>query len=184
MGRRGFSELLGSISCSHHFCWPRRSSTGDYYQVCLLCGDEYGYDWNTMRRLSRKPTGSAVAKALRQVVRWVPRPRRLSVAGQVQYREMKAESWNRGELENISSSGLLFHCSDVIVIGTLLEIELDMPPEICGGSVPRRVRCVAQIVRTEQREAKSWCAAKLFDYAFVGNSQVPGVTSEPIRGME
>src|SRR5437588_259574 len=39
--------------CAHEFSWPRRSSDGSYYQVCLLCAAEYKYDWKTMRRIER-----------------------------------------------------------------------------------------------------------------------------------
>ncbi len=39
--------------CSHEFSWPRRAANGEYYQVCLLCGAEYKYDWKMMRRIER-----------------------------------------------------------------------------------------------------------------------------------
>ena len=36
--------------CAHEFFWPQRGADGRYYQVCRLCGAEYEYDWNSMRR--------------------------------------------------------------------------------------------------------------------------------------
>jgi hypothetical protein len=39
--------------CSHEFLWPRRAADGYYYQVCLLCGDKYKYDWKAMQRMQR-----------------------------------------------------------------------------------------------------------------------------------
>src|SRR5207245_9831764 len=39
--------------CSHEFLWPRRAADGHYYQVCLLCGAKYKYDWKSMRRIER-----------------------------------------------------------------------------------------------------------------------------------
>jgi hypothetical protein len=36
--------------CSHEFKWPERAADGGYYQSCALCGAEYTYDWNSMRR--------------------------------------------------------------------------------------------------------------------------------------
>jgi hypothetical protein len=40
-------ELL--FGCSHRFSWPLKRSDGTYYQVCVHCGAEYGYDWERMR---------------------------------------------------------------------------------------------------------------------------------------
>jgi hypothetical protein len=39
--------------CSHQFTWPRLSANGKHYQICLLCGNEYEYDWNRMQRTNR-----------------------------------------------------------------------------------------------------------------------------------
>ena len=122
-----------------------------------------------MRRLGRKPIGAAAAIAgvVQRIVRWVPRQRRIRMSGQVQYRSIGAELWSAAELVNISRSGLLFQSTEVPAMGTLVELEVDMPPEICGGLRPQRVKSVAQVVRTEQSDSHSLCAVKLFDYAFV-----------------
>src|SRR5438034_4259275 len=42
--------------CSHEFLWPRRAADGHYYQVCLLCGAKYKYDWKSMQRMERVDT--------------------------------------------------------------------------------------------------------------------------------
>jgi hypothetical protein len=39
--------------CRHEFSWPRSGVHGRDYQVCLLCGSTYEYDWRTMRRTRR-----------------------------------------------------------------------------------------------------------------------------------
>ena len=56
-------KFFSSMSvCAHDFSWPRQRPEGGYYQVCLHCGEEYGYDWDTMRRtvrLNRKAAGAA-----------------------------------------------------------------------------------------------------------------------------
>jgi len=52
MGSR-LLDLFRLGRCSHEFSWPRRWPDGEYYQVCLLCGEEYKYDWKTMSRLER-----------------------------------------------------------------------------------------------------------------------------------
>jgi hypothetical protein len=35
---------------------------GTYYQVCVHCGVEYGYDWERMRRTTATPQASASIK--------------------------------------------------------------------------------------------------------------------------
>jgi hypothetical protein len=39
--------------CSHSFSWPRIATNGQNYQICLLCGTAYEYDWGLMRRTDR-----------------------------------------------------------------------------------------------------------------------------------
>jgi hypothetical protein len=48
-----FLQRLLSRFCSHRFTWPRLDGNGQHYQICLLCGTAYEYDWQTMRRTSR-----------------------------------------------------------------------------------------------------------------------------------
>ncbi|HXM05541.1 MAG TPA: hypothetical protein VN939_23205 [Chthoniobacterales bacterium] len=40
-------------ACSHKFTWPRIDANGRHYQICLLCGTAYEYDWRMMRRTER-----------------------------------------------------------------------------------------------------------------------------------
>jgi hypothetical protein len=47
-------ELL--FGCSHRFSWPMKLPDGTYYQVCVHCGAEYGYDWERMRRTTAIPS--------------------------------------------------------------------------------------------------------------------------------
>jgi hypothetical protein len=44
-----FKQILGSM-CPHRFSWPHSGANGHDYQVCLICGVTYEYDWSTMRR--------------------------------------------------------------------------------------------------------------------------------------
>ncbi len=39
--------------CPHRFSWPHSGVHGRDYQICLLCGTAYEYDWTTMRRTGR-----------------------------------------------------------------------------------------------------------------------------------
>ena len=45
-------RLLESC-CLHRFSWPHTGVNGQDYQVCLICGAVYKYDWATMRRTGR-----------------------------------------------------------------------------------------------------------------------------------
>lgn len=47
-----FKRLLESL-CPHRFSWPHSGVHGQDYQVCLLCGAAYKYDWTTMQRTGR-----------------------------------------------------------------------------------------------------------------------------------
>ena len=47
-GRVMLRELF--CGCYHLFSWPIKLPDGTHYQVCLRCGQEYGYDWDRMRR--------------------------------------------------------------------------------------------------------------------------------------
>jgi hypothetical protein len=48
-----FLERLFGEFCSHRFTWPRLSGDGQHYQICLICGTAYGYDWRRMQRTDR-----------------------------------------------------------------------------------------------------------------------------------
>ncbi len=153
MAKRNILGMLSFGGCSHQFSWPRRSAGGDYYQVCVLCGDEYLYDWDAMQRLGRKPLRSRTRGTIptKAVDQWTPRARRMRLSGPVRYREAGTDAWIHGELKNISKSGLLFAGSGPLPEGSRIDIELEMPCEICG-SIGRHVRCDAQIVRTRGGE--------------------------------
>ena len=46
--KRVFAKL-----CPHRFSWPHSGLHGQDYQVCLICGTVFGYDWTNMRRTGR-----------------------------------------------------------------------------------------------------------------------------------
>jgi hypothetical protein len=72
-----------------------------------------------------------------------------------------------GEVKNISRSGVLFVGTSPTPEGTRIELELDMPSEITGGSTARRVKCDAEVMRTENGEHGTVLGAKIFGYEFV-----------------
>jgi len=50
------AQLLAWVSarlCQHRFSWPHNGANGRDYQVCVLCGAAYEYDWTAMRRTRR-----------------------------------------------------------------------------------------------------------------------------------
>ncbi len=160
--------MLPLRSCSHQFSWPRRSPEGEYYQVCLLCGGEYSYDWNLMRRLGRKPVAAVTIQPPERETRWKRRARRIHLSGPVRYRQSGTDEWHNGELKNISNAGVMFVGNFPIPEGTRVELGLDMPPEMVGGSTARAVTCSAKIVRTENRESGNVFGARILDYEFIG----------------
>ena len=48
-----FLQRLLAEFCSHRFTWPRMSGDGQHYQICLICGTAYEYDWKRMQRTDR-----------------------------------------------------------------------------------------------------------------------------------
>ncbi len=96
----------------------------------------------------------------------------MRLSGPVRYREAGTDAWIHGELKNISKSGLLFAGSGPLPEGSRIDIELEMPWEICG-SIGRHVRCDAQIVRTRSGE-KADLAARIFGYEFIDRPYLVG----------
>jgi hypothetical protein len=144
------SRLLGLLRCRHEFGWPRRSNEGDYYQVCLVCGAEYGYDWRTMQRTPARGRGTAGHAAGKPRYRpWQPRERRLRWTCEMEFRRAGAIVWHPAMVENISRSGVLFHYEEVvqpIARGDGVEMMLEMPPEISGRH-GRQVLCTGTVAR-------------------------------------
>ena len=143
-------SLLRSVfkqHCSHQFSWPQRRSEGGHYQICIRCGDQYVYDWETMARAERI-TASMLSRTLApQPSARVQRTRRFTVRKPIFYRQVNHSQYQLAVLVNISASGLLLECRPSIPEGTSLEMILEMPQEITGQ--PQRiVLCRGEIVRS------------------------------------
>jgi hypothetical protein len=54
-----FLKWFFGQGCSHRFAWPRIDANGHHYQICLLCGTAYEYDWRLMQRTNRLPAANA-----------------------------------------------------------------------------------------------------------------------------
>ncbi len=59
-----FLKKLLARGCAHRFSWPRIDDDGRHYQVCLICGTAYEYDWKMMRRTRRLPAHPNVENRL------------------------------------------------------------------------------------------------------------------------
>jgi hypothetical protein len=163
--------------CSHEFSWPRRWPDGQYYQVCLVCGDEYRYDWKTMSRLERitaKPSPEEPMPPARQgrscskkKPSWSPRARRIKLHNQqMKYRALGATAWHRGAVENISQTGVLFRAADLLPDNTELELILEMPREITGQEHSQVIArgMVVRTVPAENGDGQPAIAAGIWDY--------------------
>lgn len=143
-------DLIPFAGCAHEFSWPRRWPDGEYYQVCLLCGAEYRYDWKTMRRTERLPVEAGARPrfvvAEKKKPTWSPRARRLHLEIELKYRARSAAQWHSGTIQNISQSGVLFRGAGE-VCGDEVEMIFEMPKEIAGQE-GRKVLCSGCIVRS------------------------------------
>lgn len=143
-------SLLSSVfnqPCSHQFSWPQRRSEGGHYQVCIRCGDQYVYDWETMAR-AEKIRASVQSRTLApQPSAPVPRTRRFTVRKPIFYRQLNHSQYHLAILLNISASGLLIECHPSIPEGTSLEMLFEMPQEITGQP-DRRVLCRGKVARS------------------------------------
>ncbi len=173
-------QILGR--CSHEFSWPRRWSDGQYYQVCLLCGEEYEYDWKHMRR-TEKITAGRFAERVMEGIRkgprlahsrkkpsWSPRARRLKMENrEIKFRERGSNEWLPGTVENISSSGVFFRSEAPVRENAAIEVILEMPKEITGQE-KSMVLCSCTVVRTEMPEEEGKpkaFGAVLWEYRFL-----------------
>ncbi len=162
-------SLLRSVfnhHCSHQFSWPQRRSEGGHYQICIRCGDQYVYDWETMARAERI-TASVLSRTLApQPSARVQRTRRFTVRKPIFYRQVNRSQYQLAVLVNISASGLLLECRPSIPEGTSLEMILEMPQEITGQ--PQRiVLCRGEIVRSVLWESGiALVGVAISDYSF------------------
>jgi hypothetical protein len=177
MGSR-LLDLFRLGRCSHEFSWPRRWPDGEYYQVCLLCGEEYKYDWKTMSRQERVDGGRRVQEPPRAGARpghactrkkasWSPRARRIKLYDQeMKYREVGTAAWHRGTVENVSQTGVLFHAAEVLADNAEVELILKMPREITGLEHSQVIArgMVVRSVPPENGKGKCAIAAGIWDY--------------------
>jgi hypothetical protein len=175
MGSR-LLEVISLFQCSHQFGWPRRTQEGDYYQVCLVCGAEYDYDWTEMRRTEKRARkdrarDTASKRASQRSHRsWHPRERRLPWNVEVQFRSAGAREWLQGKVENISRTGLLLISEFRLDKGAHVVLELEMPETITGQRqfIARCTGQVARIAPDPKNATLNRIACTIEDYRFIG----------------
>jgi hypothetical protein len=164
-------DVLMLRRCSHEFSWPRRTSAGEYYQVCLLCAAAFEYDWKAMRRGSRVEEATATTTSPRRSGHkqptWTPRARRLKLNIPVRYRGKNLSTWYEGAIQNISQSGVLFHGPQQLPANALIEMIFEMP-EAISGQPNCAVLCQARMIRVkdaiDNTEDAFGLAASILDY--------------------
>ena len=120
---------MPTFRCSHQFSWPRRWRDGNYYQVCVRCGAEYLYDWDSMQRAGRfeRELDSPEPDTSKKAASWRPRARRISVEVQIQFREPGSEEWHPGVIRNVSETGVLIFAEGLLPAGAEVELKFVMP---------------------------------------------------------
>ena len=165
-------DVLMLRRCSHEFSWPRRTSAGDYYQVCMLCAAAYRI--RLENHAPRQPRRGSCRRyhhrppPLRpQAAHLDPRARRLKLNIQVRYRGKNLSTWYQGRIQNISQSGVLFHGPQQIPANALIEMIFEMP-EAISGQKNCAVLCQARMVRVkdaiDNTEDAFGLAASILDY--------------------
>jgi hypothetical protein len=165
------SQLLSSLftnACSHQFAWPRRSSDGTVYQVCLLCGDCFRYDWDTMSRGGRFDVTPEMDTSRRTA--WKPRSRRIRWQEPMLYRESGMAEWNAGTVQNISKSGVSFVGEQRVENGIELEMIFVIPQEVIGQP-NSKVLCRGDVARVAAGNSGDYAVA----VAMSGYSFLPDV---------
>jgi hypothetical protein len=132
--RPRFLRAVQTFRCSHQFSWPRRWRDGNYYQVCVRCGAEYLYDWNSMQRAGRfqRDGNPAEPAAPSRGSSWRPRARRISIEMQIHFRQPGSQEWRSGTIRNVSETGVLIAADGLLPPGAEVELKFVMPKEISG----------------------------------------------------
>ena len=168
-------DVLILNRCSHEFSWPRRAADGHYYQVCLLCADEYKYDWKTMCRVERmkhavpEETTGRRSRSSDKKPLWLPRARRLKLNLPLRYRAKNLSTWYEGAIENISQSGVLLRGPAALPVNALVEMVFEMPEEI-SGQKNSNVLCQGRIIRSKDAQDSdqgAGMAASILNYEFL-----------------
>jgi len=173
--------------CAHEFSWPRRLASGDCYQVCLLCGEQYGYDWQKMSRTKRLANIPKDATLQPVAPKWMPRARRFAVSIPVDYRPAGEATFQHGTIANISESGVFLSAQESLPGGSAVDLVFEMPFEISGkkNSV---VLCPGTVMRSGRSKsthnsAGFDIAVAISDYAFIKERTPEAAVAQSQRSL-
>ncbi len=94
---------------------------------------------NEKGKVNKLPSGSANS---------IPqRAQRFPLRAPVLYRKKSEKNWTKGQIENISHSGVLFQAPEPLNLDTVLQLTFALPALI-EGEGGATVFCVGRIVRT------------------------------------
>jgi PilZ domain len=71
----------------------------------------------------------------------------------VRYRTRGTRDWQAGELENISTTGLLFRTGQPLYLDTTIEMQFSLPIELSGENAAE-VFCRGSVVRSTESEMR------------------------------
>ena len=136
------------------------------YQTCLLCGDCFRYDWDTMSRGEQIEVTPEVSTSRN---RWKPRSRRIRWQQPMLYRESGLTEWRDGTVQNISESGISFVGEQALATDVELEMIFVMPQEITGQQ-NSKVLCRGDVARAVAGQSGKYLTAVVMSgYSFLPN---------------
>lgn len=93
----------------------------------------------------------------------------LSLELHVRPRSKRASPAVQTYTRDISARGIYFGLSEQMTVGSELDLELTLPPELCAGKNVR-IRCRGRIVRLEKPDSgTAGIAATIESYEFIRN---------------
>jgi hypothetical protein len=101
--------------------------------------------------VGRNGEGSSSSRTLSLRPRGVPRARRYEIGTPVRYRAGGEREWQEGQLENISTTGVLFRADRSLFLDTNIEMRFFLPIELIGENAAE-VFCRGSVVRFSEGE--------------------------------
>ena len=68
-------------------------------------------------------------------------------------REGKSSTKHKGTTSNLSAAGVFIRADASLTVGSTVEFDITLPPEVTGTSKPVEIRCRGRVVRAEGKLA-------------------------------
>ncbi len=90
-------------------------------------------------------------------------------------REGKSSTKHKGTTSNLSAAGVFIRADASLRVGSTVEFDITLPPEVTGTSKPVEIRCRGRVVRAEGKpgagkkkaEKKGGLACVIDHYKFI-----------------